>query len=190
MRNAFRDAAFIRNHKYLGFGLEYEYPKEIGERFNDRDFDLKGPDAFVYRILAQLGLKPSIQNLYSSHNSGECDFWVMNTEAIGRCRQEADDYTELQHLLESDPSACIVWCPGKSEKEGMGWHPWYESYFEDVESYRKRTVKVDWVTLPTDNLVALTDPDDAGDEPAVELFSYQVCIIIDVDEVPCPPLPK
>lgn len=68
LREVFRDAAFIRNHKFLGFGLEYEYPAKYTEGYTQRllDKNLKGPDAFLYRMLQETGLNPSLRYLYES----------------------------------------------------------------------------------------------------------------------------
>lgn len=188
LREQLRDASFRSSHKYLGFGLEYTYPKRADEYDHHLVHYLKGPDAFLHRILVNLGLKPHITYLYRSEY-GSCDFWVMSRHIIdGRHQNEASYETELDYLLE-DEGACIVWAKGKSEESSMGSyssprhrHPWVANYLNDIRHYRSRTVPVDWVTNPSDNLVGRTTWVELGNEPVHEIYYYAVCILVDVSE--------
>ncbi|KAF9440409.1 hypothetical protein P691DRAFT_780089 [Macrolepiota fuliginosa MF-IS2] len=197
LRDYFRDAAFIRNHNYLGFGLEYAYPKRADEYDTWKHLPcLKGPDAFLYSMLSDLGLKPSLRYLYRSEY-GECDIWVMLTKVQpGRDNDEASYNTELRYLLNKGSDAHIVWFDG-SEGEGdpdgskskvKEDHPWMRVYAKDKKYYDSKTISVDWVTQPSSNLTGRTEWVELGNEPAQEIYYYYVCIIVDVNQVPCPPL--
>lgn len=188
LRENLRNPNFVRMHKYLGFGLEYTYPQRADEYGPNLTRCLKGPDSFLYLVLSKLGLKPELRYLYRSEY-GSCDFWVMREGIIdGRQQNEASNETELDYLLE-DTEASIVWANRKSE-EVLGSspvsyrHPWICSYYNDAQRYRTRTLPVDWVTNPSDNLVGRTAWVEVGNEPAHEVYYYAVCIIVNVAASP------
>ncbi|XP_006464088.1 hypothetical protein AGABI2DRAFT_52087, partial [Agaricus bisporus var. bisporus H97] len=67
------DANFRKTTQYLGFGLEHDYPMKVeGHQGANTEFVdkwqgyLKGPDALLYRSLADMGLRPELQLLYDS----------------------------------------------------------------------------------------------------------------------------
>ncbi|KAF9444268.1 hypothetical protein P691DRAFT_837834 [Macrolepiota fuliginosa MF-IS2] len=187
LREQLRDTTFLRSHRYLGFGFEYMYPKRADEYNHHLVRCLKGPDAFLFRVLVELGIKPQLRYLYRSEY-GSCNFWVMRRDAIdGRQQNEASHETELNYLLE-DEDACIVWAKGKSEEATIESynsyyrHPWVGAYLTDIDHYRSRVVPVDWVTEPSDNLVGRTVWVELGNEPAHEVYYYAVCILVDVGE--------
>lgn len=181
-----RDTNFVNSHRYLGFGLEYIYPKRADEYSSNLVHFLKGPDAFLYRALTELGVRPQLRYLYRSEY-GSCDFWIMLNHPIdGRRVNEASSETELEYLLE-EPSSKIVWAKGKTEGSTAGGdravfrrHPWFISYLSNADHCRDRTLPINWVTEPSDNLVGRTLWVELGNEPAHEIYYYAVCIIIDL----------
>jgi hypothetical protein len=203
LRETFRDAAFIRKHKYLGFGFEYKYGFR---KYFCPPWALKGPDAFLYRILEEAGLKPSMFYLYQSGVFGWSEFWVMLSRKVhGRSVVDSDEEDsekmeskpwldlcddELEYLMDSDKNAKIVWRPNESEETVRdASHPWIRSYFheENIDGYRDRTTMIDWVMPATTNCEGKTDIDNTYEgEPAQEFFCYSRCIIVDVREVPWP----
>jgi hypothetical protein len=76
LRETFRDAAFIRKHKYLGFGFECNYG---WRRYFNLPFFARGPDAFLYQILQEAGLLPNVFYLYRSGVFGRSEFWVISS---------------------------------------------------------------------------------------------------------------
>jgi hypothetical protein len=188
IRQYLRDKLFVNSHKYLGFGFEYTYPKRADEYTLNLVHCLKGPDAFLYRCLAGLGVQPQLKYLYRSEY-GSCDFWIMlNNPIEGRRQNEASSETELDYLL-AEEDAAIVWAKGKTEASTEGdrrlfrRHPWFTSYFSNVARYRAHTLPVDWVTEPSDNLVGRSTWVELGNEPAHEIYYYAVCILIDVSTI-------
>lgn len=195
LRHCFRDAAFIRNYKYLAFGMEYQYPKDADDYWNIID-DLKGPDAFLYRVLTQVGLDPRVRFLYHWGAEGACGFWALLSSRVdGRVARHvgialADlPESELDHLFQEDKEPLLVWKPGNSEAKAEDMdHSWVDSYFsEDLSFYRSRTVDVHWVTNPTANMAGYTGYDEDENEYSQENFYYSACIVIDASKVACPP---
>ncbi|KAF9447315.1 hypothetical protein P691DRAFT_782561 [Macrolepiota fuliginosa MF-IS2] len=188
LRDYFRDAAFIRNHNHLGFGLEYAYPKRA-DKYDTWDHlpYLKGPDAFLYSVLSDLGLKPSLRYLYRSMYGG-CKIWVMLTKVQpGRDRGKGSYNTELDYLLDEGSDAHIVWMDIPEDREEDS-HPWMRVYESDKEYFDSKIISVDWVTQPSGNLTGRTQWVELGNEPAHEIYYYRVCIIVDANQAPCPPL--
>ncbi|KXN86479.1 hypothetical protein AN958_10013 [Leucoagaricus sp. SymC.cos] len=200
LREAFRDASFIRNHQYLGFGLQHEYPREpqSGVLWGiQRCF--KGPDVFLYRVLIEVGLNPSVRYLYGGAYA-RSDFWVLlSIPVAGRDEDETGtsiydmEESQLEHLMDSYDAAMVVWKPGVTEKIARRNRKsayWNECYFSDqnYEEYRNRTINVNWVVPPTTNLGGCTKARETGNEPVQETFYFRVCIIVDISEVPCPSL--
>ncbi|KAF5344303.1 hypothetical protein D9756_011599 [Leucocoprinus leucothites] len=187
LRQAFRDASFVRQYRYLGFGLEYQYPKDFTEDYYPGMEDLKGPDAFLFYALSDVGLRPSLRYLYdSSYGSWGDQFQLLLTYPLeGRDEDSCND-TQINYLLGNDDDGLIVWNAGESEEtlreEGA------RAYRGDIEDNRARSINVEWVTPPTHNLVGVTPYKESGNEPLQEIYYYTVCIVVDVSSVPCPPV--
>ncbi|KXN86763.1 hypothetical protein AN958_09623 [Leucoagaricus sp. SymC.cos] len=189
LRQNLCDKTFVNSYQYLGFGFEYSYPKRADEYDGNLIPCLKGPDAFLFRALTELGARPQLRYLYRSEY-GSCDFWVMLTYPVeGRRTNEASSQTELEYLLQN-PDSNIVWANGKSEDSTASGeraiyrrHPWFVAYLHNPDYYRARTLPVEWVTPPNDNLVGRSKWVELGNEPALEIFYYAVCILIDVTQL-------
>ncbi len=193
LRELFRDAAFIHDRIYLGFGLEYDNYKckEDVWYYNE----LKGPDAFLFQIMEELGLNPRLHFLYESEH-GSCGFWVLSSAMVaGRDWNEPDNpSTELTYLLHEYEDAIIVWAPGESENtlDKDSENCWVKTYFmeENIETCREWTYPVIWVTKPTEILSGKTELEVCLYDPPTESFPFRVCIIVDTSVVPCPLLPE
>ncbi len=76
---------------------------------------MKGPGAFLFKLLAEAGFKPKLRYLFCSQYSTSAGFWVMCDHMIkGREEGDADQRTELEYLME-EGEPCIVWATGESE---------------------------------------------------------------------------
>ncbi|KAJ3565340.1 hypothetical protein NP233_g7690 [Leucocoprinus birnbaumii] len=112
-RQYLRRDSFLASQRYLGFGMEYPYPKRADEYDGNLIRHLKGPDAFLYHGLLNLGARPQLRYLYRSEY-GSCDFWVMLSHPTdGRRTNAASPDTELEFLIQ-EPDSSIVWAKGKT----------------------------------------------------------------------------
>ncbi|KAJ3554333.1 hypothetical protein NP233_g12442 [Leucocoprinus birnbaumii] len=176
------DASFTQKYKYLGFGLEYKYPSSCTEERYPRLHDLKGPDAFVFRALQDVGLVPRLHYLYESQEVtwGEQFDLLLTKPLDGReeCSVEVD---QMFWLLDEDPKAKIVWRKGESEETLI---EQARRMFEgNIKENRDRSIHVEWVTEPTKNLAGHTHYEESGNEPIQEIYYYQVCIVVGVGDV-------
>jgi len=186
LREACRDAAFIKECKYIGFGLEFEYPKSTtSENHYPYASDLKGVDAYLFHTLQDIELNPTLRYLYCSSTDAWGDtFDLLLSRPVDGRDNDSDGYDderdELQFLIQSDKNALIVWKEGKSEEtlDSAG-----ERSYEDpdfIDDYRSRSVSVQWVTPPNRNLSGTSYYTEHGNEPIQEVYYFEVCIIADV----------
>jgi hypothetical protein len=194
LREVVRNVGFLKENKYLGFGLEHCYPMEVlGHPGADSQFRdkwagyLKGPDALLYRSLKEMGLDPDIGLLYESSNiyDGSEYFWVLlYTMLDGQLEREVEESdSSLSYLMEEDKYACIVWKDGeslKTLKKGEKMSPWSRSYMEHIKEYKSRSINISWVTEPTSNLSGETQYTELGNEAQQEIYYFEVCIVVDL----------
>ena len=191
LREAYRDAAFIKECKYIGFGLEHQYPRTHCDDVYPGVMDLKGVDAYLFHALQDTMSSPTLRYLYQSENDswGKTFDLLLSRPVEGRATDDDDDdetteiTTEMQFLIESDKKALIVWREGASEEtlDSAG-----EESYEDpdyIDDYRSRSVNVQWVTPPSKNLSGNTYYAESGNEPIQEIYYYKVCIIAEVNAI-------
>jgi hypothetical protein len=189
------DRSFITRNKYLGFGLEHRYPKQIrGYQGADNEFRrkqekyLKGPDALLFRSLEEMGLDPQLVYLYEASNLfySSPHFWVLRSDIVdGQESQYAVEFdNSFKYLLQDEDTYIrIVWKDGKSLetlKMDQERSPWSESYLKNIEMCKRRSINVSWVTEPTSNLKGETHYIELGNDAQQEIYYFNVCIIVDL----------
>jgi len=184
LREAYRDAAFIKECKYIGFGLEHQYPGTRRHDIYPRVVDLKGVDAYLFHALQDTMSSPTLRYLYQSEYDswGETFDLLLSRPVEGR-NTGYNEFTEMQFLIKSDKNALIVWREGRSEEtlDLAGKRSYKNPHY--IDDYRSRGVNVQWVTPPSMNFSGNTYFVESGNEPMQEIYYYKVCIIAEVNAV-------
>lgn len=187
LREAYRDAAFVRGCTHIGFGLEHQYPRNVSDYRYPVWSDLKGADAFVFNALRDTGSNPVLWYLYESASDswGNSFDLLLSRPVNGRDEEDIED-EEMQYLLEQDDEALIVWREDYSEEtlDKAGARCYKDR--ARIDDYRSRSIHVQWVTPPSANLAGETIYTESGNEPIQEIYYYKVCIIVDLGSVQYP----
>ncbi|KAI0308851.1 hypothetical protein OF83DRAFT_1089489, partial [Amylostereum chailletii] len=116
LETALADPTFLPDGGTLGFGLCHVYP--FSDSISHVPRLLKGRDATIHRVLASLGLEPTVYLGYSAED--QIDFLLTEPfETGGRCID--DNYTYLEAVRDNGGIVLEYWRNDREVDESVAW---------------------------------------------------------------------
>jgi len=167
-----QNAEFMPQGGTLGFGLKHQYPVDItkGERSSKLLECLKGSDAVIRRVCADLSLDTKVKVMYSDPD--DPDLIMLDLIA------DLSEYGEVEgasYSLRSEP-----WCGVRVKSFGLpadhkaNKKPRYS--YHDYDDCREETVW--WVTELTEFTTAKTGYLAYGNQASLEYLYENFCLIV------------